>query len=58
MISYDMKLGWYHREYTKVKNNQRSPIALLPYRTLSLDTFVKRILFTVGAVGNISKGKS
>ena len=35
-----------------------TPIALLPYRALSLDTFVKRILFTVGAVGNISKRKS
>ena len=36
----------------------KGKIALLSYRALSLDTFVKRILLTVGAVGNISKGKS
>ena len=29
-----------------------------PYRTLPLDTFVKRILFAVRAVSNISEGKT
>ena len=37
---------------------QKLLIVLTTYCALSLDTLVKRILFTVCAVGNISEGKT
>ena len=42
----------------KTLTTQKLLIVLTTYRALSLDTLVKRILFTVCAVGNVSKGKT